>query len=81
MIDFVIEIEILRPPADVFAYETDPTKLATWQPNTVSAVPEQRGPLGLGSRMREVHRAPGANSSPSVSRSWNTNAIEYSGCG
>ena len=59
MFDVVIETEILRPPAEVFAYVTDPTKLATWQTNTVSAVPEQPGPLALGSRIREVHRLPG----------------------
>jgi uncharacterized protein YndB with AHSA1/START domain len=59
MIDFTIETEIERPPAEVFAYVTDPTKLATWQTNTVSAVPETDGPLRVGSRIREVHRAPG----------------------
>jgi uncharacterized protein YndB with AHSA1/START domain len=59
VIDFVIETEVLRPPADVFAYVTDATKLATWQTNTVSAVPEPAGPIGLGTRIREVHRAPG----------------------
>ena len=59
MVDFIIETEIARTPAEVFAYVTDWTKLATWQTNTVSAVPEQDGPVGLGSRIREVHRAPG----------------------
>jgi len=58
-INFEIETEIARPPGDVFAYVTDWTKLATWQTNTLSAVPEQQGPIGLGSRIREVHRAPG----------------------
>ncbi|MFL5831545.1 MAG: SRPBCC family protein [Solirubrobacteraceae bacterium] len=57
MIDFVIEREIARPPNDVFAYMVDPSKLATWQKNTVSAVPD--GPMGLGTKIREVHRAPG----------------------
>lgn len=57
MIDFVIEREIGRPPSDVFAYMVDATKLATWQKNTVSAVPD--GPMGLGTKIREVHRAPG----------------------
>ena len=57
MIDFVIEREIARPPGDVFAYMTDPSKLATWQKNTVSAVPD--GPIGLGTKIREVHSAPG----------------------
>lgn len=59
MIDFTIETEIERTPADVFAYVTDPAKLATWQTNTVSAVAESDGPLRVGSRVREVHRAPG----------------------
>jgi uncharacterized protein YndB with AHSA1/START domain len=59
MIDFTVEAEIARPPADVFAYVTDPAKLATWQTNTVSAVVEGGGPLRVGSRLREVHRGPG----------------------
>jgi len=59
MIRFTVGTEIARPPADVFAYATDPTKLGTWQTNTVSAVAEGNGELGLGTRIREVHRAPG----------------------
>jgi uncharacterized protein YndB with AHSA1/START domain len=59
MIDFTVETEIARTPADVFAYVTDPTKLATWQTNTVSVVAEDEGPIGLGTRLREGHRAPG----------------------
>lgn len=57
MIDFVIERDIARPPSDVFAYMVDPTKLATWQKNTISAVPD--GPMGLGTKIREVYGAPG----------------------
>lgn len=59
MIEFMIETEIERPVADVFAYVTDPERLATWQSNTVSAAQEGDGPLGLGTRLREVHRAGG----------------------
>ena len=59
MIDFTIETEIARPTSAVFAYVTDPSKLATWQASTVSALQEDDGPLGLGTRLREVHRAPG----------------------
>ena len=44
---------------EVFAYATDPDQLATWQTNTVSSVPIEDGPLGVGSRLREVHRGPG----------------------
>jgi hypothetical protein len=43
----------------VFAYVSDPTKLATWQTNTVSAVVQDDRPLGLGTRLREVNRPPG----------------------
>jgi uncharacterized protein YndB with AHSA1/START domain len=66
MIDVTIDTEIERPPADVFAYATDPAKLATWQTNTVSAVQEGDGPLRAGTRIREVHRAPGGKELPSV---------------
>lgn len=59
MIDFSIDTHIERPVGEVFAYSTDPDRLATWQTNTVSAVREDDGPLGVGSRLREVHRAPG----------------------
>jgi uncharacterized protein YndB with AHSA1/START domain len=59
MIDFTVEVDIDRPVNHVFAYSTDPEKLPTWQTNTVSSVPEQEGPLAVGSRLREVHRGPG----------------------
>jgi uncharacterized protein YndB with AHSA1/START domain len=59
MIDFAIETEIARPVSAVFAHVTDPDKLATWQTNTVSAIQEDGGPLGLGTVLREVHRGPG----------------------
>ncbi|MGB2709985.1 MAG: SRPBCC family protein [Conexibacter sp.] len=66
MIEFTIETEIARPAAEVFAYVTDPTKLSTWQTNTVSAVPEGEGPIGVGTRLREVHRGPGGRELASV---------------
>jgi uncharacterized protein YndB with AHSA1/START domain len=59
MIDFTIETDIARPVAEVFAYVTDPSKLASWQTNTVSVVIEPDGPVAVGTRLREVHRAPG----------------------
>jgi uncharacterized protein YndB with AHSA1/START domain len=59
VIRFTVEIEIARPPAEVFAYIADPARLPTWQTNTVSAVPEGGGPIGPGTRLREVHRGPG----------------------
>src|SRR5215207_5546005 len=66
MIDFTIETRIDRSPEEVFDYVTDPDKLATWQTNTVSAVPEDDGPLRVGSRLREIHRVPGGKQLESV---------------
>ncbi len=59
MIDFTIVTEINRPVADVFAYATDPGKLAIWQASTVSVTPEDDERLRVGSRLREVHRGGG----------------------
>ena len=59
MIEFTVETAIARPVRDVFAYVTDPGKLATWQTNTISAIAEHDRPMGVGTRLREVHRAPG----------------------
>jgi uncharacterized protein YndB with AHSA1/START domain len=58
-VDFAVETEIGSPVSTVFAYVTDPSKLATWQTNTVSVVQDGVGRLGLGTRLHEVHRAPG----------------------
>ena len=66
MIDFTVETQIARPVHDVFAYATDPDHLSTWQTNTVSAEREDDGPYGVGSRLREVHRAPGGKELESV---------------
>lgn len=66
MIQFSIETHIERPVSEVFAYSTDPGRLATWQTNTVSAVQEGEGPLAVGTRLHEVHRAPGGKELASV---------------
>ena len=66
MIDITVETRIARPVHDVFAYATDPEKLSSWQTNTVSATREDTGPYGVGSRLREVHRAPGGKELESV---------------
>ncbi len=66
MIEFSVTTEIDRSPADVFAYVTDPSKLASWQRNTVSVTQEGDGPLGVGTRLHEVHRGPGGKELESV---------------
>ncbi len=51
-------VEIARSPEEVFAYIADPSKLGTWQDaeNVAQLTP---GPVGPGTRFREVHRALG----------------------
>jgi uncharacterized protein YndB with AHSA1/START domain len=66
MIELSIETHIERPVAEVFAYCTDPARLATWQTNTVSAVQEGAGQMEIGTRLREVHRAPGGKALESL---------------
>ncbi len=66
MIEFSVETEIARSPSEVFAYVTDPSKLPTWQRNTISVRQEDDGPVGVGTRLHEVHRAPGGKELESV---------------
>jgi uncharacterized protein YndB with AHSA1/START domain len=64
MIDLTIDTPIARDAADVFGYVTDPELLPSWQTNTISSVPD--GPLAVGTRLREIHRAPGGKQLVSV---------------
>ena len=57
MIAFSFDIEIDRPLEEVFAYVTDPSKLGEWQTNTAEVEQVTEGPLGAGTRLREVHVA------------------------
>ena len=66
MIDFTVETQIARSVHDVFAHATDPDRLPTWQTNTVSAQRLDDGHYGVGSRLREVHRAPGGKELESI---------------
>jgi len=53
-----ITVEIARPPDEVFAFVTDPTKLCYWQDaEEVQQLTE--GPVRAGTRFREVHKAMG----------------------
>jgi carbon monoxide dehydrogenase subunit G len=44
---------VRRPPAEVFAYMTDPANLKAWQPTKVSVEPLTEGPPRLGYRIKE----------------------------
>lgn len=52
----VSSIEIARPPADVFAYVTDPARLAEWQKSVVSTRVEGTGPPSVGTRASVTRR-------------------------
>jgi uncharacterized membrane protein len=58
MVHIASELEIARPVHEVFAYVTDPGKLAEWQETTVSVTQQTPGPLRAGTRLREVRSAP-----------------------
>lgn len=49
MTPVVAETDIARPPADVFAYATDPSRFGEWQPGVVSGHVEGDGPAAVGS--------------------------------
>jgi uncharacterized protein YndB with AHSA1/START domain len=51
-------VVIAHPPDAVFAYMTDPTKLSTWQ-DAEEVTQLTPGPVGAGTRFREVHKAMG----------------------
>ena len=58
MIRIELPVDVARPVHDVFAYVTDVERLAEWQPNVVSVTKETEGPMGRGTRLREVRRGP-----------------------
>ena len=49
MAPIVSSIEIARPPQEVFAYVTDPSRMAEWQESLVGARPEGGSPPAVGS--------------------------------
>jgi hypothetical protein len=51
-------VDIARAPGEVFAYLTDPRKLTSWQ-DAEHIEQLTPGPVGPGTRFREVHKALG----------------------
>jgi uncharacterized protein YndB with AHSA1/START domain len=52
-------IEIARPPEDVFAYLDQLERHGEWQPQIVSSKIETDGPVGVGTRVREIRNVGG----------------------
>jgi uncharacterized protein YndB with AHSA1/START domain len=59
MAPIVETLEIARPPDEVFAYVTDPSRFAEWQQNVVSGAVVGDGPAAIGTRCRTTRRIGG----------------------
>lgn len=55
----VSTIDVARPPEQVFAYVTDPSRFAEWQDDVVGVRLESAGPVGSGSRFTTIRRIGG----------------------
>jgi uncharacterized protein YndB with AHSA1/START domain len=62
------EVNVSRPPREVFAYATDPSRFAEWQSGVVSGHIEGDGPTRVGSRCVMTRRVGGAILLPLVIR-------------
>ena len=49
-------IVIERPPDEVFAYLSDPSKLPEWQASAIDARQETPEPMSIGTRVRETRK-------------------------
>jgi len=56
MAPIVVSVEISKPPADVFAYVTDPSRLPEWQASAVK-VQTDDAPTKVGSRVVVTRKA------------------------
>jgi uncharacterized protein YndB with AHSA1/START domain len=56
MITFDLELQIARPPEDVFPYLEDPEKVVQWQSTAVEIRQDGDGPRGAGTRFRDVRK-------------------------
>jgi uncharacterized protein YndB with AHSA1/START domain len=56
MARFEHTIEIDRPPAEVFAFVTQPANYPRWQPSLVEVRPHRNGQLRVGREVTEVRR-------------------------
>jgi uncharacterized protein YndB with AHSA1/START domain len=76
-------IEVARPPEQVFAYVTDPTRFVEWQHGVVSGHMDGDGPHGVGDKCLTTRRIGGAERSVTSEithvdppRAWGVRAID-----
>jgi uncharacterized protein YndB with AHSA1/START domain len=56
MATLISTIEVTRPPEEVFAYATDPTKFGEWQANVISGHVDGNDPHEVGARCTTTRR-------------------------
>ena len=61
MASIVSEVDVARPPDEVFSYVTDPSRFGEWQSGVVSAQLEDEGPPAVGSRCIMTRRIGGTD--------------------
>jgi uncharacterized protein YndB with AHSA1/START domain len=83
MAPIVSSIDIARPPDEVFAYVSDPSRFPEWQRDVVSVRIEGDRPPGVGSRFATTRRVAGAErtmtqeiTERSVPRSWAVRGVD-----
>jgi uncharacterized protein YndB with AHSA1/START domain len=55
----VTTLDIARPPDEVFAVASDPTRFAMWQPDVIRVETDQPAPLPVGARFTTIRRIGG----------------------
>jgi uncharacterized protein YndB with AHSA1/START domain len=55
----VTTLDIARPPAEVFAVATDPTRFVEWQSDVIRVETDERAPLPVGARFSTIRRIGG----------------------
>lgn len=61
MASIVTDIDIARPPDEVFSYVTDPSRFGEWQAGVVSGHGEGDGPPAVGTRCTTTRRIGGSD--------------------
>ena len=61
MAPIVSEVDVARPPEEVFRYVTDPSRFGEWQSGVVSAHIDPDGPQEVGSRCVMTRRIGGTD--------------------
>jgi uncharacterized protein YndB with AHSA1/START domain len=83
MAPMVSSIEIVRPPGEVYAYVTDPSRFGEWQRDVVAVRVEGGRPPGVGARFTTTRRIGGVERTMTqeivdlaAPRSWSARGVD-----